>query len=404
MFELTDTQTMIEQAVRAFAQKEIAPHLEKLESGEMLPYGILTKFGKQMGFAGQVKGSFKKREASDEAAGENPATAAAALPGGIDPMVPAIVFKEISRVSPGLCMALVATLGCATAISRQGTEEQRERWAYPVFAMKKVGCWALTETNSGSDAFGSMRARARLDGDSFVLSGQKTFISNAPYADVLLVYARLETDGSKKPPVRAFVLERGDPGLTTGAPMPKMGMGDSPTGEIFIDEARIPRDRILGPQPEDIESSHRGDAKGTLQHERAVMPAMCLGIIERCVEESVAFAKEREAFGRHIAEYQLVQDKLARMNVSLENARNLVFKLVWMQKKGTLDDRTASTAKLYCSQEAVRVALDAIQIMGGTGYMREAPVEKLMRDAKMFEIGGGTSEIQTLTIAREMLK
>lgn len=400
MFELSDTQRMIEQAVRMFAEKEIAPHLEKLESGEMLPYEILKKFGKQMGFAGQVKGSFKKREGKDE----KPATTAGALPGGIDPMIPAIVFKEISRVSPGFCMALVATLGCATAISQQGTEEQRERFAYPVFAMEKVGCWALTETTSGSDAFGSMRARARLDGDHFVLSGQKTFISNAPYADVMLVYARLETGGTEKPPVRAFVLERGDPGLTTGAPMAKMGMWDSPTGEIFIDEVRVPRDRILGPQPEDAGSSRKGDAKGTLQHERAVMPAMCLGIIERCVEESVKFAKEREAFGRTIAGYQLIQDKLARMNVSLENARNLIFKLVWMQKKGKLDDKTASTAKLYCSQEAVRVALDAIQIMGGTGYMREAPVEKLMRDAKMFEIGGGTSEIQTLTIAREMLK
>ena len=403
MFELTDTQRMIEQAVRAFAQKEIAPNLPALESGEMLPYEILKKFAKQMGLAGQVRGAFKKREGKEEKPDDAPATGGP-LPGGLDPMIPSILFKEISRYSPGLCMAFVATLGCATAIAQQGTEAQRERWAYPVYSMEKVGCWALTETSSGSDAFGSMRTRARVDGDHFVLSGQKTFISNAPFADVLLVYARLESGGTEKPQVRAFVLERGDPGLTTGAPMPKMGMWDSPTGEVFMDEVRVPRERILGPQPEDATGSRKGDAKGTLQHERAVMPAMCLGIIERCVEESVKFAKEREAFGHRIAEYQLIQGKLARMNVSLENARNLVFKLAWMQKQGKLDDKTASTAKLYCAQEAVRVSLDAIQIMGGTGYMREAPVEKLMRDAKMFEIGGGTSEIQTLTIAREMLR
>ncbi|MEW6777198.1 MAG: acyl-CoA dehydrogenase family protein [Bdellovibrionota bacterium] len=409
MFELNDTQKMIQQVVRSFVEKEIAPNLKALEAGEKLPYEILKKFAQTMGLTGQVKNFFGKKPSDsppDPAKAEKKKrTQGSLLPGGMDPMIPAILFKEISRVSPGFCMAFVASLGCGTAIAMQGNDEQRARWAFPVYAMEKVGCWALTEPLSGSDAFGSMKTTARLDGDQYVLKGSKTFISNAPYADVFVIFCKLATGGEKSP-VRAFVLERGDAGLSTGAPMEKMGMWDSPTGEIFLDDVRVPQDRLLGPPPGESSSSEggKGEAKATLQWERAVMPAMCLGIIERCVEESVKYAAQREAFGRKIAEYQLIQEKLARMYVSLENARNLNFKLAWMQREGKLDDKAASSAKLYCAQEAVRVSLDAIQVMGGTGYMREAPVEKLMRDAKMFEIGGGTSEIQTLTIARELLR
>jgi alkylation response protein AidB-like acyl-CoA dehydrogenase len=184
--------------------------------------------------------------------------------------------------------------------------------------------------------------------------------------------------------------------------MRKMGMHDSPTGEIFLRDCRVPRENLLGSL--EPKTRTRGEAAiDTLNLERAVMPPMCLGIIERCVEDSVRYAKMRKQFGQPIAEFQGIAFKLARMELALENARNLVFKLAWAQREGKLDARLASLAKLYCAEQAVRVSLDAIQIHGGSGYMAELPLEKLMRDAKMFEIGGGTNEMQLVTIARSIL-
>jgi alkylation response protein AidB-like acyl-CoA dehydrogenase len=291
-----------------------------------------------------------------------------------------------------------------TVVSR-GSARAIERYAMPLFRFEKIGAWALTEPGAGSDAFGGMRTAAVLDGDELVLNGQKTFISNAPYADVFAVYARVGADPEKplgERPVRPIAVERGTPGLETGPPMRKLGMHDSPTGEIFLNDCRVPRDNLIGAL-ERATGPRGGDALDTLNLERTVMPAMCLGIIERCVEESVRYAKVREQFGRPIAEFQGLAFKLARMELALENARNLVFKLAWAQGRGKLDARLASLAKLYCAEEAVRVALDAIQIHGGAGYTADLPLEKLMRDAKVFEIGGGTNEIQLQTIARSIL-
>ena len=191
-------------------------------------------------------------------------------------------------------------------------------------------------------------------------------------------------------------------GLETGPPMRKMGMHDSPTGEIFLRDCRVPQESLLGSLG-GKGGSGGATALDTINAERSVMPAMCLGIIERCVEESVQYARTREQFGRPIGQFQGLAFKLARMELDLENARNLVFKLAWAQRTGKLDPRLASLAKLYCAEAAVRVSLDAIQVHGGAGYMAELPIEKLMRDAKMFEIGGGTNEIQLETIARSIL-
>jgi alkylation response protein AidB-like acyl-CoA dehydrogenase len=208
--------------------------------------------------------------------------------------------------------------------------------------------------------------------------------------------------GGRERPIRAIVVERGTTGLETGPPLRKMGMHDSPTGEIFLRDCRVPLANLLGPL-ESGAGTRGAEALDTLNLERSVMPAMCLGILERCVEESARFAKQRQQFGRPIGAFQAVAFKLARMELALENARNLVLKLAWAQREGRLDARLASLAKLYCAEEAVRAALDAIQIHGGAGYMAELPLEKLMRDAKMFEIGGGTNEIQLQTIARSLL-
>jgi hypothetical protein len=405
MFELDETQRMLEAAVRAWCEAELAPALPALETGEQLPYELLQRLGRDLGVSETLVAMAERRVARHRGGADRPPAADEGdePAGGIggDPMLSSVLLKEISRVSPGVGMALIATLGCAMAILERGSADAIERYALPLFRFEQVGAWALTEPGAGSDAFGGMRTTAVPEGDDFVLNGQKTLISNAPYADVFAVYARVQAAGDHRL-VRAFAVERGTPGLETGRPMRKMGMHDSPTGEVFLRDCRVPGENLLGSL--EVKRGARGDeALGTLNLERAVMPAMCLGIIERCVEESLRYAKTREQFGRPIAEFQGLAFKLARMELALENARNLVFKLAWAQNEGKLDPRLASLAKLYCAEAAVRVSLDAIQIHGGAGYTAELPLEKLMRDAKMFEIGGGTNEIQLQTIARAIL-
>jgi acyl-CoA dehydrogenase len=409
MFELDETQRMVESAVRAWCETHLAPAVPALEAQSRLPYDLLRRFARDLAVSAPLVSMAERRMAKlrgteHDGVDDVSAGAAAALDQhqlGGDPMLTSVLLKEISRVSPGFGMALLATLGCAMAIITRGTAATIERYALPVCRFEKIGAWALTEPAAGSDAFGSMRTTAVLDGDEVVLNGQKTFISNAPYADTFAIYARVQADGELRL-IRAFVVARGTPGLETGPPMRKMGMHDSPTGDVFLQDCRIPRTNVLGGLGTSA-GARGGAALDTLNLERAVMPAMCLGIIERCVEESVRYAKTREQFGRPIAEFQAIAFKLARMELALENARNLVFKLAWAQRAGKLDARLASLAKLYCAEEAVRVALEAIQIHGGAGYMAELPLEKLMRDAKMFEIGGGTNEIQLQTVARAIL-
>lgn len=405
MFELDETQRMVESAVRAWCEHNLAPAVPALERGEMLPYDLLRRLAIELAISDPLVAMGERRIGKLRS---SVAPARSAEPGGSfggDPMLTSVLLKEISRISPGFGMAFLATMGCGMAILSRGSAELIERYALPVFRFDKIGAWGLTEPGAGSDAFGGMRTTAVLAGDALVLNGQKTFISNAPYADVFAIYARIDSGNSADKatrPIRPIVVERGTAGLETGRPMRKMGMHDSPTGEIFLRDCRVSRGNLIGDLDE--KSAARGGAAlDTLNLERSVMPAMCLGIIERCVEESVRYAKTREQFGKPIAEFQAIAFKLARMELALENARNLVFKLAWAQRAGKLDARLASLAKLYCAEEAVRVSLDAIQIHGGAGYMAELPLEKLMRDAKMFEIGGGTNEIQLQTIARALL-
>ena len=404
MFELDETQRMVESAARSWCENELAPELPALESGELLPYELLRRLCTDLGVSEMLAAMAESRLArlrGDASTLDRSGEGETSTGLGGDPMLTSVLLKEISRVSPGVGMVLISSLGCAMTILERGSADLIQRYAIPLFRQEKVGAWALTEPGAGSDAFGGMRTAAVADGDDFVLNGQKTFISNAPYADIFAIYARVRVEDGPGP-VRAFVVERGADGLEPGPPMRKMGMHDSPTGEIFLRDCRVPQESLLGGL-EGGGGSGGGTALDTINAERSVMPAMCLGIIERCVEESVRHAKTREQFGRPIAEFQGLAFKIARMELALENARNLVFKLAWAQRQGKLDPRLASLAKLYCAEAAVRVSLDAIQVHGGAGYMAELPIEKLMRDAKMFEIGGGTNEIQLETIARSIL-
>ena len=247
-----------------------------------------------------------------------------------------------------------------------------------------------------------MATTAVPDGDGYVLRGQKTFITNGPYADVYVVYARLDRGQPRaEMPVNAFILERGMAGFTQGKPFRKMGMRDSPTGELFFDEVRVPRANLLGGVEKT--AAGRADTKESLGNERSGLPAMAWGIIEECYERSLAYVRTRQQFGRAIGEFQAVQLDIADMYVKLKNVEAIVFRTAWLQQRGQRDVAFVNASKAYCSQVAVDVALKAIQLHGGNGYMEEFHIEKLARDAKLLELGAGTTHINYLTAARALL-
>jgi alkylation response protein AidB-like acyl-CoA dehydrogenase len=314
---------------------------------------------------------------------------------------------ELCKCSPGMVTAMGVSVGLtAAAIMGKGTIAQKERWALDVLTFDKVGAWAITEPNSGSDAFGSMQSTARRDGDEYVLNGSKTFITNGPYADTIVFICKLdEGNPPAERKVLQFVLDSGMPGLEQSKPLRKMGMHSSPTGMLFLDDVRVGRDRLLGESEEAFRGSAGRDAsKATFTMERTGVAAMALGIIERCIELCVPYAKERVQFGQPIGNYQLIQLKLAKMEVARLNVQNLVFRQLEMSAAGkAMNLSEASAMKLYSAQSAMEVALEAVQLFGGNGYMSEYEVEQLARDAKVLQIYAGTDEIQIGQIARSML-
>jgi alkylation response protein AidB-like acyl-CoA dehydrogenase len=313
-----------------------------------------------------------------------------------------VVVKELSRVSPGFAMGWGVSMGLAGgAILSRGNAEQLERWGLPVLTLEKIASWCLTEPGAGSDAFGSMTSTARPDGDGYVLSGSKTFITNGPGADVFVVYAKIDRGEPRaEQPVATFILERGMPGFSQSAPFKKMGMRDSPTCEIVFDEVRVPALHLLGGREK---REGRRDVKESLGNERAGVPAMAWGIIEKCYEAAKRYVMERQQFGRPIGEFQAVQLKIADMFVKLKNVENVVYRLAWMQKHKVKDAAFVNATKAYCSAMAVDVAMTAIQCHGGYGYMEEFHIEKLARDAKLLELGAGTTDINLLSAARQEL-
>jgi acyl-CoA dehydrogenase len=403
MFDFTEEQKMVRDLVRQWADRELAPRVEELERAEKPPYELMRRMAAAFGLPDMARSRFAKMK---ERAGRSgsPREPGDATIG--DPAFGMIMAIELARHSPGYLMSFGASIGLAGgAIMARGTIAQKVRFAEPLFTMEKIGSWAMTEPGAGSDAFGAMRTVARRDGDSYVLNGEKTFITNAPYADLFVVYAKLDR-GEGDPagrPMHAFLVERGTPGLETSKPMRKMGMHASPTGQVFLADVRVPRDHLLGETEDQAEA--REQARDVFHGERTGLVPMALGIIERCLELSLEYAKQRHQFGQAIGEYQLIQEKLARMFVARENVRNLFFKFLHHQKNGIrLSMAEACVCKLYGARMATEVAMEAVQLMGGNGYMQEFHVERLARDAKLLQIGGGTDEIQIVTIARALLR
>lgn len=411
MFEFNDQHRMIEKTVRQFVEKELEPNVEAIENGEP-PYEIMKKFARTFGLPSMVDGVWKSRkkklqakEAGEDVKDEGDGGGGMVEGmGGDDPVMGAIIGKELSRVSPGFALALSATVGLyGSTVMRKGTWDQQEKYGIPVLKFEKIGAWAMTEPGAGSDAYGGMRTVAKRDGDGYRISGEKTFITNAPHADYFTVYAKLE-DGDvplRERPIQCFLVERGMEGLETSKPFKKMGMHASPTGAVFLDDVFVPAENLLGKKEKE---QSREQSRDVFSGERSGSPIMALGIIEKCIDQCLRYVQEREQWGRRIAEFQAVQHRIAKMYVIRENVRNLMFKQLWSQKEGKVSMAEACAAKAYAGQAAVDVALDAIQIHGGMGYMWETGLERLMRDAKLLQIGGGTDDIQYNTIARELLK
>lgn len=393
MLDFSEEHKVAAQAIRAWCTSQLAPRVPALEAGELSPYGPMRELCATFGIADMVRAQFAKMAAREGEKKDGKTT----LAGPGDGPLMSILMMELSRVCPGFAMAFGASLGlCGGAILARGTREQKERFALPVLTMEKIGAWALTEPGAGSDAFGSMKTRARKVDGGWRLSGSKTFITNAPFADTFVVYARTGEQDT-----RAFIVERGADGLSTGKPFRKMGMHTSPTGEVFLDDVFVPSAQMVG--GEDAENA-RTAAKSSLKGERFGMTPMCLGIIDRCLDESVRYAKEREQWGKPIATFQLVQEKIAFMYTARSIVHALLMRQLEAERAGVgLSVEEASASKLYCARTTTEVAMEAVQLKGGAGYMQEGVVEMLARDAKLFQIGGGTDEIQMLRIAREVL-
>ena len=409
MLTWSEEQQMVRDAVRQFVESEVAPLREELEFGDLPPYDVLRKLYKTFGMDTMAADRFDKQIAFEKsveeavAKGETPPEKASS--GGGDGSITMIPIIELCRYSPGLVTALGVSTGLtAAAINSKGTIRQKERWGKDLLTLQKVGAWAITEPGSGSDAFGSMKSTARKDGDEYILNGSKTFITNGPYADTIVFICKLdEGNPPEERKILNFVLDTGMEGLEQSKPLRKMGMHSSPTGELFLTDVRVGIDRLIG-ETEDQSKGGRDGAKATFLMERAGVAAMSLGMIEKCLELSIEYAKDRVQFSQPIGQFQLIQEKLARMEVARLNVQNLVFRSIEASAAGhgmTLAE--ASAMKLYSARAATEVALEAVQIFGGNGYMSEFHVEQLARDAKVLQIYAGTDEIQITHIAKALL-
>ena len=412
MIDWSEEHQMMRAAVRDFVEREVVPHRDELEHGDLPPYDILRSYITTFGIDELARERFAR-----ETGGGPPFTTEERFERAVVTLLPMV---EFCRHCPGMVTAMGVSMNLAGNAIKKGTPEQREQWALPLLTFERVGAWAITEPDSGSDAFGGMRSSAVRDGEEFVLNGAKTFITNGPYADTTVFICKLD-DGVTPPRERqvlSFVLDRGMPGFEQSPPLRKMGLHSSPTGQLFLQDVRVGIDRLIGGErtldsrtggkaerSSTDKQSVREAARATFASERASIAAMALGIIQQCLEVAVEYARNRVQFGKPIGEFQLIQAKLAGMEVARVNVQNMLFRYLETMRAGrSLGFAEASAIKLYSARAATEVALDAVQVLGGNGYMSEFHVEQLARDAKVLQIYAGTDELQTTAIAKDLLR
>ncbi len=376
-FNYTKEHELLRNTVREFAEKEIKPIAGDIDKKGDIPKEILARMGEM-----NLMGLTVPKEYGGA---------------GCDKISYMIALEEIARVcgSTGIVTEAHNSLGVGHIYER-GDEEQRQKWIPDLAAGKKFAAWALTEPSAGSDA-GGLQTVAVPDGDEWVLNGTKVFITNATIADYVTVMAI--TDKSKGPRgISAFVVPTGTPGYELGTEEDKLGLRGSHTSELVFEDCRIPKGNILG-EP----GTGFTGAMNILDRGRAAVGALAVGLAQGALDESVRYSKEREQFGRPIAKLQAIQWMLADMATKIEASRWLVYRAAWMEDQGIRFSKEASIAKLYASEMSTQVCLNAIQIHGGYGYTKDYPVERMLRDTKLMEIGEGTSQVQRLVIARQLL-
>ncbi|MBU2649144.1 acyl-CoA dehydrogenase family protein [bacterium] len=378
-FTLSKEHQMIQKAVREFAQKELEPVVDEFEEKEAFPLEVFKKAG-DLGFLGPFF--------PDEYGG-----------GDSDLLTNAIIIEELSKVSCSFALSVdVSMIYFGYNLLKQGTAEQKCKYLPSLINGETIGCFCLTEPNAGSDAL-SVQTSAVIDGDFYIINGSKIFITNAPIADHFMVVTRTgERQGIQGG--TTFLLDKNTPGMEVVEMHGKLGCKSSPTGEIYFDNVRVHKSQILGAE------SGKGfiGMMNSLDMERAMAPALIIGMAQECLDRSLAYAKKREQFGHPISEYQLIQAKLAEMAIGIELARTYMYRVIWMVEQGLDVTKEAAILKYYSTKVTTSIALEAIQIHGGYGYMKEYRVERILRDAKLMEIGGGTNEIQLMIIARNLLK
>lgn len=378
-FDLTDVQRLIRDTVREFAEDEIRPHIREWDEHEIFPIDLFKKMG-QLGFMGVTV---------DEKYGG----------AGYGHAQLVVIIEEFARVEPGIALSVAAHNSlCTGHIFLYGTEEQKKRYLPALATGEVLGAWALTEPESGSDAAG-MKTTAKREGDIFVLNGTKNFTTHGTVAGTYVIFAITDKDKGKNGGISAFIATRDTPGLTPGRRETKLGMRASDTASVILEDCRIDLKNLVG----GVEGQGFKQALGVLTGGRIGIGALAVGIAQGAFEAALKYARERHQFNRPIADFQAIQFKLADMATQIDAARLLVHRAAWMKDQGLDPVREASMAKLFASESAVRVTDAAIQIFGGYGYIKDYPVEKYFRDAKLCTIGEGTSEIQRIVISRSIL-
>jgi len=375
-FEWTQDQLAIRNMVRDFAEGEILPEAEHVDKTGEFPLHTFKKMG-DLGLIGLM--------VPEEYGGA-----------GADTISYALAVEEVGRVSGshGLSYAAAVSLGC-TPFQAFGTDAQKERWLSRLSTGEIFGAFGLTEPNAGSDASGT-QTTAVLDGDEWVVNGTKCFITNVSYAGVCVVTASTDKSRGSKG-ITAIIVPTDTPGFSTGTPYEKLGLKGSNTAEIVLDNVRVPRENVLGKENEGFIQFMK-----TLDGGRISIGALSVGLAQGAFEAALKYAQERVQFGHSISKFQAIQFKLADMATHIELARTMVHKAAWLKDNGKPFTKEAAMAKLFASEICMRACDQAIQIHGGYGYMKEYPVERFFRDAKLMEIGEGTSEIQRIVIARQI--
>ena len=375
-FDLGETADMIRETVKNFAQNEIAPRAAEIDRTDKFPRDLLPKMG-ELGLLGIT--------VEEEWGGT-----------GLGYLEHVVAMEEISRASASVGLSYGAHSNlCVNQLRRWGNDSQKARYLPKLISGEHLGSLAMSESGAGSDVV-SMKLRADKKGDRYVLNGTKMWITNAPDADTLVVYAKTDPNGGSKG-ITAFLIERGFKGFSVAQKLDKLGMRGSETGELVFEDCEVPEENVMGP----VGAGARILMSG-LDYERAVLSAGPTGIMQACLDVVIPYIHDRKQFGQSIGEFQLVQGKLADMYVQMNAAKAYVYAVAKACDRGETARKDAAGAILYAAETATKLALDAIQLLGGNGYINEYPTGRLLRDAKLYEIGAGTSEIRRWLIGREL--